>query len=198
MPMRAPRCSGSAAIASVALARCLYQQVVDHAFVLIGDVAQLSRQRVDDMEVADWQQLGFALCKPRACRGALTLGAMPVAAGIVGDERVAAGLVLAARDMAAERRRAAALDGAHHLHLVEADVAAVGFTPSGTVVAEDVRNLQSWTAHAGGALCRRLGLAPSQSLAWLRQQVERALDGRDQARGNARVARGRIELGMAK
>ena len=31
--------------------------------------------------------------------------------------------VLAARDMAAERRRAAALDGRHHLQLVEADVA---------------------------------------------------------------------------
>src|SRR5690349_6459726 len=62
---------------------------------------------------------------------------MPVAAGVVGDGRVRAGVVLAARDMAAERRRAAALDCAHHLQLVETDVSAVGFTPSGTVVAED-------------------------------------------------------------
>jgi hypothetical protein len=42
--------------------------------------------------------------------------------------------------MAAERRRAAALDCAHHLQLVETDVSAVGFTPSGTVVAEDIRD----------------------------------------------------------
>ena len=70
---------------------------------------------------------------------------MPVAAAVVGDDGVLA--VLAARDMAAEGRRAAALDGAHHLHLGKAHVAAVGLTPSGTVVAEDVRDLQSWPSH---------------------------------------------------
>src|ERR1700746_4118496 len=83
---------------------------------------------------------------------------MPVAAGGVGDGRVRAGVVLAARDMTAERRRAATLDCAHHLQLVEADVSAVGFTPSGTVVAEDIRDLQSWAAHVGGAYGARLGL----------------------------------------
>src|SRR6516165_7949461 len=88
---------------------------------------------------------------------------MAVAAGVVGDGRVRAGVVLAARDMAAERRRAAALDRAHHLQLVEADVSAVGFTPSGTVVAEDIRDLQSWPAHAigsgvGGAYAAGSGL----------------------------------------
>jgi hypothetical protein len=66
--------------------------------------------------------------------------------------------LLAARDMAAERRRAAALDRAHHLQLVEADVSAVGFTPSGTVVAEDIRDLQSWPAHVGGAYAAGSGL----------------------------------------
>ena len=54
----------------------------------------------------------------------------------------------------------------------------VGFTPSGTVVAEDIRDLQSWPAHVGGAyaagsgLCLFLGrwcVPPSC--------VERALDG---------------------
>src|SRR5256885_14144882 len=74
---------------------------------------------------------------------------MPVAAGVEGDGHVRAGVVLAAGDMAAERRRAAALDCAHHLQLVETDVSAVGFTPSGTVVAEDIRDLQSWPAHVG-------------------------------------------------
>jgi hypothetical protein len=45
--------------------------------------------------------------------------------------------------MAAERCRAATLDCTHDLHLLEADVAAVGFAPSGTVVAEDIRDLQT-------------------------------------------------------
>ena len=61
---------------------------------------------------------------------------------------MAAGVVLAARNVAAERRGPAALDGTHHLQLAEAHVTAVGVAPSGTVVAEDVRNLQSWTGHA--------------------------------------------------
>ena len=55
--------------------------------------------------------------------------------------------VVAAQNMAAERRRATALDRTHDLELAKAHVAAVGIAPSGPVVAEDVRNLQSWTGH---------------------------------------------------
>ena len=73
---------------------------------------------------------------------------------------MAAGLVLAARDMTAERQRAAALDRTHHLHLVEADVARVGNTPRRTMVAEDVRDLQSWTRHSAGAI------SPAVALFW--------------------------------
>ena len=40
----------------------------------------------------------------------------------------------------------------------KADVSAVGFTPSGTVVAEDVRDLQTWPAHVGGAYAAGSGL----------------------------------------
>ena len=60
---------------------------------------------------------------------------------------MAARAVLAARDMTTERQGAAALDRTHHLHLVEADVARVGNTPRRTVIAQDVRDLQSWTRH---------------------------------------------------
>ncbi len=55
--------------------------------------------------------------------------------------------VLAAGNMPAEGCRAAALNGTHHLQLVEAHVAAIGFTPSGSMVAENIRHLQSGTAH---------------------------------------------------
>ena len=64
-------------------------------------------------------------------------------ATIVGNDRVGAALILAACNVPAERRRAAALDRTHHLQLLEADMATVGFTPSGTVVAEDIRDLQT-------------------------------------------------------
>ena len=39
----------------------------------------------DDVEVADRQQVGLARGQPVARRRALALGAMPVAAGVVGD-----------------------------------------------------------------------------------------------------------------
>ena len=58
--------------------------------------------------------------------------------------------VLAASDMAAESRRAAGLDGAHHFELPKADMAAISLTPCGAVAAEDVRDLQQCRAMAAG------------------------------------------------
>jgi hypothetical protein len=74
---------------------------------------------------------------------------------------MAARRVLAARDMAAERRRSTALDRTHHLQLIEAHMPAVDFTPSRTVVVENVRDLQNWSSHdrcygAGGFSWSRL------------------------------------------
>ena len=83
--------------------------------------------------------------QPLACSSALTLGAVSVAAAIVGDDRV--GAIFAARNMTAERRRAAALDCAHHLQLAEAHMTRVGATPRRAEGAEDIRDLQSRTGY---------------------------------------------------
>ena len=109
------------------------------------------------------------------------------------------GTVLTARHMPAERRRAASLDGTHHLQLVEADAAGIGVAPRRPVVAEDIRNLQRWTGHRCGRL-RRWRVIPVLLglLARLRQQVERALDAGDHTGGDAGVARRRIELVMTE
>src|SRR5271156_6605147 len=86
---------------------------------------------------------------------------MPVAAGVVGDLCMATRRVLAAPDVAAERRRTTALDRTHHLQLIEAHMPAVGLTPSRTMVAENVRDFQSWSSHgrrrygAGGSALSR-------------------------------------------
>jgi len=110
------------------------------------------------VEVADGKQLGFPLSQPFACCGTLALRAMSVATAIEGDNRVTAFAVITACNMAAERRSPAALDRRHHLQLAKAHVASVSVAPSGTVVAEDIRDLQRWTGHASRALSRRLGL----------------------------------------
>src|SRR5215813_14035915 len=70
---------------------------------------------------------------------------MPVTTGVVGDLCMAALVVLAARDMPAERCRAAVLDRRHHFELAEADMAGVGLAPRRSMAAEDIRNLQPWT-----------------------------------------------------
>jgi hypothetical protein len=97
--------------------------------------------------------------------------------------------------VAAERRGAAALDGAHHFELSKADMAAIGFAPCITVIAEDIRDLQHWPGHGGG-LCRLVVLP---WLLWpLLFAAERARDNGDPARGNARVARRRIQMGVTQ
>ena len=64
---------------------------------------------------------------------------------IISDVDVCA--LLAECDVSAESRRTATLNGRHHLQLLEAHVTGVGLTPSGPMIAEDIRDLQSWTGH---------------------------------------------------
>ena len=136
------------------LGRGLEQQIVDHGLVLVGDVGDGRRQREHHVIVRHRQQLGLALGQPFLRRRALALRAMPVAAGVVGDVRVRA--LLAARDMSAERRRAAALDRRHHLQLAEAHMAGIGLTPRRSMAAEDIRDLQRRARHARRASGGRL------------------------------------------
>ena len=111
-------------------------------------------------------------------------------AAVVGDRGV--GAVLAARDVSAEGRRAAALDGAHHFELEQAHVTAVGMTPRGPVVTEDVRDLQSWAGHVD-PLCWRLALFLRHQR---REPVQRAHHLTDDAGGHMGVARRGVEHGM--
>src|SRR5713101_7242870 len=116
------------------------------------------------MEVRHRQELGFALGQPLACGSALTLGAVPIAAAIVGDDGVSARLVLTAPDMAAERRRAAALNRRHDLHLAEADMAGIGFAPRcpwSRKIAATSSNRRDMAAMRSAGLC-----CPSLWLSW--------------------------------
>src|ERR1700680_1623287 len=89
-----------------------------------------------------WKPAGRTFIRKRRMNSWVSLGAMPVAAGVVGNLGVAAVLVPTACDMTPERCRAAALDRRHHLELAEADMAGIGLTPCRSVVAEDIRDLQ--------------------------------------------------------
>ena len=69
--------------------------------------------------------------------------AISVATAVVCDERMPADAVLTTRNMPAELCCSAALDGTHHLQLIKAHMAAIGITPSGTMLVKDVRDLES-------------------------------------------------------
>jgi hypothetical protein len=80
--------------------------------------------------------------KMRASTRQLPITGFAHKTGVVGDPDVAALLVLTAHDVAAERDRAALLDRRHHLQLAKADMAGIGGTPSRSMAAEDIRDLQ--------------------------------------------------------
>jgi len=89
------------------LGRGLEQEIVDRGLVGERDGGDGRRQGEHHVDLRHGQQIGLALGEPALRRRALALRAVPVAAGVVGDGRVGAGG--AACDVAAERRRAAAL-----------------------------------------------------------------------------------------
>src|SRR6266446_5751881 len=121
------------------------QDAIDDGLVMEGDLGDRRRHREDYVEVRYRKQLGLSVGQPFSTRQPLALRAVPVAAGIVGDAKLAARVALF--DMTAQRCRAAGFDGAHDTALTAAQMAGMGLTISGTVAAEDIRHLQS-AAHA--------------------------------------------------
>src|SRR5262245_61503111 len=113
---------------------------------------------------------------------------MPIAAAVVGNGGVTARRVGAACNMPAEGRRPAALDGVHHLHLGVTEVTLIGTTPSRAVIAEDLRDLQRWTAHVYRRLLRRVLLGSER-----RELIERAQHIAQNLAGDVGVACRRIE-----
>src|ERR1700730_13681057 len=86
------------------------QDAIDDGLTVEWDLGDRGRHSEDDVQVRHRQQLGSSVGQPLSTRQPLALRAMPVAAGIVGDAKLAA--VVALFDMTAQRGRAAGFDGA--------------------------------------------------------------------------------------
>ena len=132
------------------------QDRIDRGLVLEGDLARQRRQGEDDVEVRHRQQFGLSVREPFGARQPLALGAMAVAAGVVGDAHVAA--IIALLHVTAERRRPARRDGAHDAPLDAAEMPGTGLPKRFAVAAEDIRHLQNRShdaAQPGGTTSRR-------------------------------------------
>jgi len=102
-------------------------------------------QREDDVEVGLGQQLGGARGQPSGTGVALTLGAVPVAARIIGDGLVsAAGASIA---MTTQGRRAATDDSVHHLAVLEGEMRSMPVQEAAAGSAEDVGHLKGGPGH---------------------------------------------------
>src|SRR5271168_132875 len=121
------------------------QDIVDHGLVLEGDCGERIRYGEHHVEVRRVEQFRLAVLEPLRAREPLAFGAVPVATGVVGDALVAA--AVAALDVAAERRGAAAFDRADGTALCGGQRCAVPLTIGFPVAAEDVRHLRPLPGH---------------------------------------------------
>ena len=77
----------------------------------MGDGGDLLRHGEDDVEVWRCEELGLSVLKPLGARQRLAFWAVAIAARVVRDALVAAGIALL--DVAAQRGRATLLDRRH-------------------------------------------------------------------------------------
>lgn len=139
-PIPAPRCLGVGGNEAQRLGGCPKQDGVDDRLVLEGYGCNLGGQREDHVEIRHRQKVARPRFEPVARGRTLTLGAMPVAAGIIGDTDCATGL--AALDMAAKRGRPAQFDRRHDAALQASEVAVVSMDVGRAMAAENIRHLQ--------------------------------------------------------
>ena len=121
------------------------QQTVEELLVLQGQRRQLMRQGEDDVDVASGQEFAAARLDPAVAGCGLALGAVPVAAGVVGDGAISAAGALI--QMAAECGGAAALDGRQDLAMLAGEPVAAALDEGLSRDADQIGHLQGWPTH---------------------------------------------------
>ncbi len=117
------------------------QDRVDDGLVLERDGGDRRGQCEHDVEIGNRQKLRLACGKPLRPRHALTLRAMAVAAGIVGDAGHAA--IVARLDVTTERGCATRNDRAHHAPFDAAQMSGVGQTIGVAMPTQNVSDLEA-------------------------------------------------------
>ena len=116
------------------------QNRIDELLILESDCCDRLGQCEDDVEIGNRQQLGLARGNPGRAGRSLTLRAMPVTTGIVGNPRHAT--IVTSLDVAAECGGAADGNRAHHPLLDTTEMTLMCTGVGGTMTAQDVGDLQ--------------------------------------------------------
>ncbi len=105
------------------------------------------RKGEDHVYVAGRQEFLSARLQPSVAGLGLTLGTVPISAGVVRDGAIpAAGTLIA---VPAERGRAATLDGRQDLAVLGGQLGAAAFDESLPRHADEIGHLQGWPVHLG-------------------------------------------------
>ena len=121
------------------------QDVVERLLVLVGDGRDRLGHGKDDMEILDAvQQLGLPVFQPLRPSEGLALGTVAIAATVIRDALMAAGIALF--DMATEGGGATQFDGAHGPQLPAAQRIGVRLPIARAEAAEDIRHFERWRA----------------------------------------------------
>jgi hypothetical protein len=97
------------------------------------------------MDIASGQKFTLARLQPPIASVRLTLGAVPVSAGIERDDTMAAADTLV--EMAAERCCAAALDRGQHFQVKPVQPGTIPFDEVPARAANQIGHLQRWPVH---------------------------------------------------
>src|SRR5271168_53557 len=121
------------------------QEIVDELLVLQGQWRQFTRKREDHMHVARREKFSPTCGDPAFPRRRLTLRAVPVAAGVVGDGAIpAAGALI---EMTAECGSTTARNGPQHFHMLPTEPVPISFEKSSSRGADEIGHLQGRPAH---------------------------------------------------
>ena len=121
------------------LSGSLEQDGIDDGLVLKGDRGDLGRQRENEMEIGDRKQVRFSRGEPLGAGLSLTLRAMSIPAGIIGDPGHAAGV--ASLHVTAERLGSARNDRTHHAPLNPTEMTGMQTAIGVAMPAQDIGNL---------------------------------------------------------
>jgi hypothetical protein len=121
------------------------QEIVDDLLVLQDQRGQMTRKREDHMDVARWEKLLLTCCEPAIASSCLTLRAVPISTGVVGDGAMSAASALI--EMSAERGRATPRHGQEHFDVLPADPLTASFDECVSRSANQIGHLEGWPVH---------------------------------------------------
>jgi len=138
----------------------LKEEGIHHPRVLQREWAEGMREGKHPMDVGDVEQLRFAGREPGGLRPAWTLGAMPIATGVLGDLHVPTLLTL--RRMPPEGRRATDSNRPEGAVLLGGQSGTIACQIGSAILAHHVRHFEGGAGHRGssrGNASRGLGVA---------------------------------------